>query len=243
MNRQVLTGVLLLVLAGNAGRSQTFSIVPRDTVLSSPLGTEMVFTVVARNLSSGPLTLSLTRTENALPAGWQSALCIDVFCFSPIVDSIATTKDFGSGPLNPGDTLLLSVHVTSQTTGGTGIVRVTARDLSTPESPVHVTCTAHSGATGAAAAHETAQGWRLEQNYPNPWNPTTHIAYTIARGGFVTLELFDLLGRPVASLVHGFQAAGAHSADVDVPGLAAGTYVYRLTCGGFAFSRTMVLIK
>jgi hypothetical protein len=84
---------------------------------------------------------------------------------------------------------------------------------------------------------------RLEQNYPNPFNPTTEIQYTIHDRQSTSIKVFDLLGREVASLVNGLQSPGSHVVRFDARGLASGVYYYRLTAGGSALTRMMVLAK
>lgn len=76
--------------------------------------------------------------------------------------------------------------------------------------------------------HET----RLYANYPNPFNPSTVIAYDIAVAGRVELRVYDLLGRDVGLLVNGVQGAGRHAALFDAGGLPSGVYFYRLTLEG-----------
>lgn len=83
----------------------------------------------------------------------------------------------------------------------------------------------------------------LEQNYPNPFDERTWIRYETPADGHVRLEIFDLLGRRVATSVDRWQHAGLHSVTVDADGLAAGRYVYRLQAGGSpALSRTLVRV-
>ncbi len=83
----------------------------------------------------------------------------------------------------------------------------------------------------------------LHQNFPNPFNPATSIRYDVARTGKVTLEVFDLLGRRIATLVDGEQAAGQHTVRFDAGELASGMYLYRLHAGTQVLTRTMVLLK
>jgi len=83
----------------------------------------------------------------------------------------------------------------------------------------------------------------LEQNYPNPFNPETTIRYSLPTAGWVRLELFDLLGRRVRTLVDGVAPAGTHVQLVDGSSLASGIYLYRLSAGGAVLSRRMLLIK
>ena len=90
-------------------------------------------------------------------------------------------------------------------------------------------------------------GFALGQNYPNPFNPGTVIPYQLAADGYVRLEVFNLLGQRVATLVEGEMAAGSYTAVWDARdglgyGVAAGVYVYRLTAGDATATRRMVLV-
>ena len=88
-----------------------------------------------------------------------------------------------------------------------------------------------------------APEYYLAQSYPNPFNPQALIPYTLPVTSHVRLEVFDLLGRSVRVLVDEEQSAGSYSARFDALDLSNGTYVYRLTAGGFSESRRMVLVK
>lgn len=83
----------------------------------------------------------------------------------------------------------------------------------------------------------------LSQNYPNPFNPTTSIQYTIPETGRVTLEVFNVLGQNVATLVNDVQQAGFYTVSFDANRLASGVYVYRLTAAGQVITRKMTLVK
>lgn len=83
----------------------------------------------------------------------------------------------------------------------------------------------------------------LRQNYPNPFNPTTMISYQIAVSGRVALKVYDILGREVATLVDGYEPAGAHAAEFNGSNLSSGIYFYRLTSDRFTDVKKMVLQK
>lgn len=83
----------------------------------------------------------------------------------------------------------------------------------------------------------------LSQNYPNPFNPGTTLTYALPITGPVTLKVFDMLGREIATLVDGMQQAGFHAIDFDGASLASGVYMYRLQAGSCVSSRKMVLMK
>jgi endo-1,4-beta-xylanase len=83
----------------------------------------------------------------------------------------------------------------------------------------------------------------LRQNYPNPFNPKTVVSYQLAAISEVRLEVYDLLGREVAVLVHEKQPAGSYSVTFDAGRLASGTYICRMVAGTFVDSKTMLLVK
>jgi hypothetical protein len=90
--------------------------------------------------------------------------------------------------------------------------------------------------------------YELGLNYPNPFNPSTRISYTIGERGLVTLEVFDILGREIATLVNEPQGAGSYQIvwngrnSGNLP-VTSGVYFYRLRSGGFSKTNTMVLLK
>ncbi len=85
--------------------------------------------------------------------------------------------------------------------------------------------------------------YTLEQNTPNPFNPSTQIRYTLPLGGRVSLVVYDLLGRRVAVLVEGVREAGEHLVRWEGEGLPGGVYFYRLVAPGFSKTMKMVMIR
>ncbi|RPI07134.1 MAG: T9SS C-terminal target domain-containing protein [Ignavibacteriae bacterium] len=91
--------------------------------------------------------------------------------------------------------------------------------------------------------------WALSQNYPNPFNPSTTIEYALPRDGFVSLKVYDVLGREVAKLVDEIQQSGTHKVTFNnldnsqnAP-MRTGVYFYTITANGFTQTRKMVLVK
>ena len=84
----------------------------------------------------------------------------------------------------------------------------------------------------------------LQQNYPNPFNPSTTIAYGVPESGKVTLEVFDMLGRKVATLLNGEnKTAGRYTVTFNASSLASGMYIYRLQAGNVIMTKKLTLIK
>ena len=97
--------------------------------------------------------------------------------------------------------------------------------------------------TSVRFAEETAVSFNLGQNYPNPFNPTTNIQFRIANFGFVSLKVFDLLGREVATLLNEEMKPGNYERALDAEVLPSGVYFYRLQARGFVETRKMLLIR
>ena len=87
------------------------------------------------------------------------------------------------------------------------------------------------------------QEFGLFQNYPNPFNPTTAISYQIPKTSFVSLKIYDAVGKEISELVNQFQPAGNYSIDFNADNLSSGVYLYRLEANDYVASRKMILLK
>jgi titin len=83
----------------------------------------------------------------------------------------------------------------------------------------------------------------LEQNYPNPFNPSTTIRFSVPRGGDVKMDVLDILGRKVATLVDGFRAQGNYSVQWSCSDCATGVYLLRMTAGDKTMMKKMMLLR
>jgi hypothetical protein len=86
-------------------------------------------------------------------------------------------------------------------------------------------------------------GFVLYQNYPNPFNPSTQIQFALPKESHVRLEIFNLLGERVKTLVDETRQAGYHSERFDATGLASGLYFYRLQAGDFVATKKLLLLR
>ena len=91
--------------------------------------------------------------------------------------------------------------------------------------------------------NEIVSKLRLDQNYPNPFNPSTTISYSLTSNSNVRLEVFDLMGRKVATLINERQQAGEQTVQFDASNLASGIYIYRLDTGSQLLTKKMILLK
>jgi hypothetical protein len=83
----------------------------------------------------------------------------------------------------------------------------------------------------------------LQQNYPNPFNPSTAISFDLPKKSFVSLKVFDALGRETASILSEEISAGSYTQQWNANGLPSGVYFYRLKAGAFTQTRKLVLLR
>jgi len=102
----------------------------------------------------------------------------------------------------------------------------------------------NGGVTGVAAQTQVPHGFSLSEAYPNPFNPSTHIQYTLEKSGVTNLTVYNLLGQVVSRLVDNVnQNAGTYSVTVDMSHVTSGVYFYILEQGGNSIAHKMLLLK
>ena len=89
---------------------------------------------------------------------------------------------------------------------------------------------------------DRSEWFSLDQNYPNPFDPSTVISYLLPQASYIRLEVFNLLGQRVSLLVNDRIQAGQHTAIFDAGNLSSGIYIYRLQAYGFTLTRKMLLL-
>jgi hypothetical protein len=122
-----------------------------------------------------------------------------------------------------------------------GNIKVTSND---PANPIVNIPVSLSVLTDVAFDADNLPGeFVLYQNYPNPFNPTTTISYGVPNRGLVQLNVYDILGRKVATLVNEEMAPGRHEVTWDASGMASGVFFYRLVAGGFVNTKKVTLMR
>lgn len=148
----------------------------------------------------------------------------------------ASAVTFGfkyTAPSTPGN---VTLYATGNSVNGTGNTSGDQWNFA-PDFAVSVLATDANDEQGAATS------FSLGQNYPNPFNPSTQIGYSISSNEFVSLKVYNATGQEVATLVDGFQKAGAYSAAFSASNLTSGIYFYKLQAGSFSSVRKMIVTK
>jgi subtilase family protein/type IX secretion system substrate protein/CARDB protein/proprotein convertase P-domain-containing protein len=101
----------------------------------------------------------------------------------------------------------------------------------------------YQGLIGGINTVEIPNYYSLSQNYPNPFNPSTTIKYGIPKSGIVTLKIYDILGKEVATLVNERKDPGVYTVDFNASNLASGVYLYKIESGEFTAVKKLLLVK
>jgi plastocyanin len=91
--------------------------------------------------------------------------------------------------------------------------------------------------------NEIVNGYELSQNYPNPFNPTTNIKFSVANSSQVTLKVYNITGKEVATLVNDKLSPGSYRVDWNAVNFTSGIYYYRIRTEAFSETKKMLLIK
>ncbi len=176
-----------------------------------------------------------------LPGGFKLVMDTSDVVTAHRYDGLSKPNDVytsaGRITLDPATGILTFVPTAANTLRVT--IHATDRELNKISASMTITVNEVTSAEGEELPTEVS----LSQNYPNPFNPQTTIEYALPQAGDVSLLVYDMLGREVATLLEGPQAAGRHAVNFDANGLPNGTYVYRLVAPNKTITRTMVLIK
>jgi hypothetical protein len=100
------------------------------------------------------------------------------------------------------------------------------------------------GIAGVAKENNsTISTFSLLQNYPNPFNPVTTINYSVAKSSLVTITVYNILGKKVATLFNELKNTGNYSVEFNTDQLASGIYLYRMQAGNFMATKKMILLR
>ena len=201
-------------------------------------------------------------TEN--PADSNSVLPVDIDIFMrKSTDLGRTWTDLENvtnslGGIYPDKELEVSVHLASTATDDEVAVFYQMPDFYTETYPpatgyedfmnrVYVGIYSNDAGSGGTVAvgdeNISPNKFSLKQNYPNPFNPTTQIQFNLSHSGDVVLDLFDIRGAKIKTLVNKYHEAGAHEFTLDGASLASGVYFYSLTVNGDTKTRKLALMK
>jgi len=209
-----------------------------DPRWGAPTLTTAPLTVSNHTISFGTVNLPNSKTDSVQLTNIGPNAIHFTFTSTNAVFSVA-----GSVTLNGGESKYVIITFTpADTNNQSGYVKFTYDALGSPDS------IAVSGIGKKVTGVEENQSllpraFSLSQNYPNPFNPSTQISYAVPKVTKVTLEVFDVLGRKVATLVNGVMQPGYYTAEFNASNMSSGIYFYRFSSPVVTFTKKMMLLK
>lgn len=247
MKKIALSALIILVFSTSAySQSFTFTRIGPETItLSDTSSYEGVIFGLLRP-TSGTLSIRLIRTIEDLTPTWQplgTAMCNFIACYPPEVDTI--TESYTTAPNDDTTSFHFYCRNTSnQFVHGAGHMRVRAELVSNPSQFVELDFRCNTSQTiGITQISSLAREFELSQNFPNPFNPVTNINFSIPKSDYVSLRVYDMLGREVKTLVNGGLTAGEYQVNFDASALSSGVYYYSIRTGDYVSVKKMVLVK
>ncbi len=183
-------------------------------------------------------SLRVVLVSSNVPSNWEGVGICDInLCYGTGV-TVATAV------YPPGNTTIYIYY--AKLPGITGAATSTWRveRVSNPsQQSAPVTFGTTTFPIGIQQISSIVKEFSLSQNYPNPFNPNTKINFSIPKSDYVSLRVYDMLGREVSVLVNGQLTAGEYQADFNAKGLSSGMYYYSLRAGEYVDVKKMVLVK
>lgn len=189
-----------------------------------------------------------------IPAGtgWQMINLTTPFAFNPgynlLIElcfnngSYTTSTTVNGTPMVAGVQKTYERHMDNAPSGGC-LLTVSQGSTTTNPARPNITLVMNLALGENNNILDVPKVYSLSQNYPNPFNPSTKIRYELPKDGFVTLKVYDMLGREITTLVNEIKREGSYMIDFDGSSLASGTYFFKITVNDFVNIKKMILLK
>ena len=230
----LIVGLHFLAADGNLDPSFEFNYTSSEI----HVGTDSVgtFNGTIRNLSSNTITIVVVRRVNELPNNWTSSVCLDMICYNEAIDSVSTQ-------IGQGDSTACGVLAWISGPGA-GTVQLDIFDLYSDEHLL-LDVNFYAGMVDISKDLIKPNQFLLFPAYPNPFNPLTTIRFNIPfeTQHATSLQLFDINGRSVESLVNRVMQTGQYEIEWSASGMPSGVYFAELVSGNYRQVQKLVLMK
>ncbi len=191
---------------------------------------------VYRSSTFLPFDSSWVLIENGLPDAWYNSIDADLDNIYLAVEENGVYKSSNNGDswVEMNDGLPSGAEVAVVYRGANYLYAGTVEHnlLRYPLNP-----------SGISEETFSVSDFYLNQNFPNPFNPSTVISFSVPVKSYTSLKIYDVLGNQVATLVNEEKSAGSYEVDFNASGLTSGIYLYKLQVGGFVKTKKMILLK
>ena len=230
----LIVGLHFLAADGNRDPSFEFNYISSEIhVGSDSVGT---FNGTIHNVSSGTITIAVVRRANDLPNNWTSSICLGAICYNESIDSVSIQ-------IGVGDSTACGI-LAWISGAGAGTVQLDIFDLNSDEH-LFLDVIFYAGMVDISKDIIKPNQFLLFPAYPNPFNPVTTIRFNIPieTQNTTSLQLFDVKGRPVESLVNRVLQPGEYKVAWSASGMPSGVYFAELVSGNYRQVQKLVLMK
>ena len=189
-------------------------------------------------------TISVAASNFVFTPSVISAVVGDTIKWTRTAGSHTTTCDGQLGTIRPAGAAPWNALLTSGSPTFSYVITVPGKYIyvCVPHAP-DMSGVINATASSITQLNELVTGYEISQNYPNPFNPSTKIRFSIPSNEFVSLKIYNDLGKEVESLVSERLSAGSYETDWNAANLYSGVYYYRIQAGNFLQTRKMLLVK
>ena len=230
----LIVGYTFLLADGNRDLSFEFNYTSSEIhVGADSVGT---FNGTIHNVSSGTISIVVVRRVNELPNNWTSSVCLGMICYNETIDSVSV--EIGAGDSS-------ACGILAWISGaGAGTVQLDIFDLYSDEH-LFLDVNFYAGMVDISNDFIKPNQFLLFPAYPNPFNPVTTIRFNIPieTQNATSLQLFDVKGRPVESLVNRVLQPGEYMVAWSASGMPSGVYFAELVSGNYRQVQKLVLMK
>ena len=230
----LIVGLSFLIADGNRDSSFEFNYISSEIhVGADSVGS---FNGTIHNLSSDTITIFVVRRVNELPNNWTSSVCLDMICYNEAIDSVSTQ-------IGQGDSTACGVLAWISGPGA-GTVQLDIFDLDSDEH-LFLDVNFYAGNVEISKDLISPNQFLLFPAYPNPFNTFTTIRFNIPleMQHATSLQVFDVNGRPIESLLNKVLQAGEHVIEWSASGVPSGVYFVELVSGNYRQVQKLVLMK
>ena len=230
----LIVGLHFLAAEGNRDSSFEFNYTSSEIhVGADSVGT---FNGTILNVSSDTITIAVVRRANDLPNNWTSSICLGAICYNESIDSVSIQ-------IGVGDSTACGILAWASGAGA-GTVQLDIFDLNSDEHLL-LDVNFYAGMVDISKDRIKPNQFLLFPAYPNPFNPVTTIRFNIRveTQNTTSLQLFDVKGRPVESLVNRVLQPGDYKVAWSASGMPSGVYFAELVSGNYRQVQKLVLMK
>ena len=225
--KKILLFISILILCATNIFALNFEVIVHDTIATKEPGDEVVLEGIIINTSNKFIDVEIIRETNVLPAGWTSALCLDM-CAAPWVNSLTTS-------LTAGDSAEFSIHFLTDETPGTGEALIKIKENNETDFISYLFTGSTESSSVILFNDSQNKTYQIHNNYPNPFNNETIFSFETSEPlRYAKIHVYSIMGKLLYETKYSNLSSGTHrifynGKDFNNNILPSGTYSYKIS--------------